>query len=116
MALLPPLTLWRSYIDASLDQRIISIIYNYIYNLYVITAFHFCLPLIESTGRESTGRVGFVLYQNDRLFLSKVYKNKLEENYSNRIVSGNVDGTVVHNVKIALNPQVSFFKQLIQSL
>ncbi|KAJ6662666.1 hypothetical protein lerEdw1_011306 [Lerista edwardsae] len=63
--------------------------------------------LINVTSANSTGRerVGFVLYQNDRLFPSKVYKNKLEENYSNRIVSGNVDGTVVHNVKIALNPQ-----------
>nr|XP_056714151.1 adhesion G-protein coupled receptor G7 [Euleptes europaea] len=54
------------------------------------------------TGRE---RVGFVLYQNDKLFPSKIYKTQLEENYSNRIISSNVNGTVVNNVKIALNPQ-----------
>ncbi|XP_048350007.1 adhesion G-protein coupled receptor G7 [Sphaerodactylus townsendi] len=65
---------------------------------------------ITSTNFTGTERVGFVLYQNDRLFPSKIYKTQLEENYSNQIISSNVNGTMVNNVKIALNPHVSFFK------
>uniref|UniRef100_A0ACB8FH19 Uncharacterized protein n=1 Tax=Sphaerodactylus townsendi TaxID=933632 RepID=A0ACB8FH19_9SAUR len=59
---------------------------------------------ITSTNFTGTERVGFVLYQNDRLFPSKIYKTQLEENYSNQIISSNVNGTMVNNVKIALNP------------
>ncbi|XP_054830307.1 adhesion G-protein coupled receptor G7-like [Eublepharis macularius] len=60
---------------------------------------------ITSTNLTGTERVGFVLYQNDKLFPSKTYKIELEENYSNRIISGNANGIMVNNVKIALNPQ-----------
>ncbi|XP_015266073.1 PREDICTED: adhesion G-protein coupled receptor G7 [Gekko japonicus] len=60
---------------------------------------------ITSTNLTGTERVGFVLYQNDKLFPSKIYKTELEENYSNRIISSNVNGTMLNNIKLALNPQ-----------
>ncbi|XP_061485703.1 adhesion G-protein coupled receptor G7 [Rhineura floridana] len=76
------------------------------------TEIQMLINVANSTGRE---RVGFVLYQNDRLFPSKNYRNRLEENNSNQIISGNAHGTMINHVKIALSPQYNSSKFLLHN-
>ncbi|KFZ69012.1 putative G-protein coupled receptor 128, partial [Podiceps cristatus] len=51
----------------------------------------------------NNGRVGFVLYQNDKLFQSKIYKS--HSSFSKQIVSGNIDGGRTSSVEIAFRPK-----------
>ncbi|NWW44516.1 AGRG7 protein, partial [Pedionomus torquatus] len=51
----------------------------------------------------TTGRVGFVLYQNDRLFQSRIYRSR--NSFSKQIVSGNIDKRNLSGVEIAFNPK-----------
>ncbi|NXC46432.1 AGRG7 protein, partial [Penelope pileata] len=58
---------------------------------------------IISNSSSNNGRVGFVLYQNDKLFQSRIYKS--DNNFSKQIVSGNIDGGRTSGVEIAFNPK-----------
>ncbi|NWX14871.1 AGRG7 protein, partial [Aegotheles bennettii] len=51
----------------------------------------------------SNGKVGFVLYQNDRLFQSRIYQS--HSSFSKQIVSGNIDGGRTSGVEIAFSPK-----------
>ncbi|NWR73994.1 AGRG7 protein, partial [Centropus unirufus] len=51
----------------------------------------------------SNGRVGFVLYQNDKLFQSRIYRSR--SSFSKQVVSGNIDGGRTSGVEIAFNPK-----------
>ncbi|POI26982.1 hypothetical protein CIB84_009269, partial [Bambusicola thoracicus] len=57
----------------------------------------------RSEGSSNDGRVGFVLYQNDKLFQSRIYRSN--NNLSKQIVSGNIDGGRANGVEIAFNPK-----------
>ncbi|XP_029434689.1 adhesion G-protein coupled receptor G7 isoform X2 [Rhinatrema bivittatum] len=56
---------------------------------------------INVTGSSDLGRVGFVLYQNDRFFNSRTYKRKLS--YSRRVISGRVANGTFNNVELAFS-------------
>ncbi|XP_030331910.1 adhesion G-protein coupled receptor G7 [Strigops habroptila] len=49
------------------------------------------------------GRVGFVLYQNAKLFQSRIYQTR--RSFSRQIVSGNIDGGRTSSVEIAFSPK-----------
>ncbi|KFQ31395.1 putative G-protein coupled receptor 128, partial [Merops nubicus] len=49
------------------------------------------------------GRVGFVLYQNDKLFQSRIYQSR--SSFSKQIVSGNIEGGRTSSVEIAFSPK-----------
>ncbi|NXY45108.1 AGRG7 protein, partial [Ceuthmochares aereus] len=51
----------------------------------------------------SNGRVGFVLYQNDKLFQSRIYQS--HSSFSKQVVSGNIDGGRTRGVEIAFSPK-----------
>ncbi|KGL98573.1 putative G-protein coupled receptor 128, partial [Charadrius vociferus] len=51
----------------------------------------------------NNGRVGFVLYQNDKLFQSRIYRSR--STFSKQIVSGNIYGGRTSGVEIAFNPR-----------
>ncbi|NXC76840.1 AGRG7 protein, partial [Anhinga anhinga] len=51
----------------------------------------------------NNGRVGFVLYQNDKLFQSRIYQSC--SSFSKQIVSGNIDGGRTSSVEIAFSPK-----------
>ncbi|NWH76273.1 AGRG7 protein, partial [Piaya cayana] len=51
----------------------------------------------------SNGRVGFVLYQNDKLFQSRIYRSR--SSFSKQVVSGNIDGGRTRGVEIAFSPK-----------
>ncbi|NXT22462.1 AGRG7 protein, partial [Syrrhaptes paradoxus] len=51
----------------------------------------------------NNGKVGFVLYQNDKLFQSRIYKSC--SRFSKQIVSGNIDGRRTSGVEIAFSPK-----------
>ncbi|NWS72101.1 AGRG7 protein, partial [Crotophaga sulcirostris] len=52
---------------------------------------------------DSNGRVGFVLYQNDKLFQSRIYRSR--SSFSKQVVSGNIDGGRTRGVEIAFRPK-----------
>ncbi|NXL84735.1 AGRG7 protein, partial [Alectura lathami] len=58
---------------------------------------------IISNSSSSDGRAGFVLYQNDKLFQSRIYKS--DNSFSKQIVSGNIDGGRTSGVELAFNPK-----------
>ncbi|XP_040516201.1 adhesion G-protein coupled receptor G7 isoform X1 [Gallus gallus] len=58
---------------------------------------------VKSNSSSNDGRVGFVLYQNDKLFQSRIYRSN--NNLSKQIVSGNIDGGRANGVEIAFNPK-----------
>lgn len=60
-------------------------------------------------GSADNGRVGFVLYQNDKLFQSRIYRSR--STFSKQIVSGNIYGGRTSGVEIAFNPRVSLRKK-----
>ncbi|NXQ85233.1 AGRG7 protein, partial [Nyctibius grandis] len=49
------------------------------------------------------GRVGFVLYQNNKLFQSRIYQSR--SSFSKQIVSGNIDGGRTSGIEIAFSPK-----------
>ncbi|NXX22406.1 AGRG7 protein, partial [Podargus strigoides] len=51
----------------------------------------------------NNGRVGFVLYQNDKLFQSRIYQSR--SSFSKQIVSGNIDGGRTSGVELAFSPK-----------
>ncbi|NXN66362.1 AGRG7 protein, partial [Himantopus himantopus] len=51
----------------------------------------------------NNGRVGFVLYQNDKLFQSRIYRS--HSSFSKQIVSGNIYGGRTSSVEIAFSPK-----------
>ncbi|NWX72851.1 AGRG7 protein, partial [Alca torda] len=51
----------------------------------------------------NNGRVGFVLYQNDKLFQSRIYHSR--SSFSKQIVSGNIDNRNFSSVEIAFSPK-----------
>ncbi|NXN20770.1 AGRG7 protein, partial [Nycticryphes semicollaris] len=51
----------------------------------------------------SNGRVGFVLYQNDKLFQSRIYCS--HNSFSKQIVSGNIHNRNLSSVEIAFSPK-----------
>ncbi|XP_008498168.2 adhesion G-protein coupled receptor G7 [Calypte anna] len=61
--------------------------------------------LLNITGNSSSnnGRVGFVLYQNDKLFQSRIYQSN--SGFSKKIISGNIDGGSTSSVEIAFSPK-----------
>lgn len=71
--------------------------FSVICHLYLV----FSLPC---KGSSDSGRVGFVLYQNDKLFLSRVYQSL--HSLSKRVICGNVDGGIASSVKTAFSPKV----------
>nr|XP_014343759.1 PREDICTED: adhesion G-protein coupled receptor G7 [Latimeria chalumnae] len=57
-----------------------------------------------STSQVDQGRVGFVLYQNDKFFKSKTHSSKM--NFTKRVISGNLANNVTLNsVELLFNPQ-----------
>ncbi|XP_064412945.1 adhesion G-protein coupled receptor G7 [Latimeria chalumnae] len=55
-------------------------------------------------GQVDQGRVGFVLYQNDKFFKSKTHSSKM--NFTKRVISGNLANNVTLNsVELLFNPQ-----------
>ncbi|NXJ61483.1 AGRG7 protein, partial [Rostratula benghalensis] len=56
----------------------------------------------------SNGRVGFVLYQNDKLFQSRIYRS--HNSFSKQIVSGNIDNRNLSSVEIAFRPKYNTSK------
>ncbi|XP_071614488.1 adhesion G-protein coupled receptor G7 isoform X2 [Heliangelus exortis] len=59
--------------------------------------------LLNITGSSNNGRVGFVLYQNDKLFQSRIYQS--HSGFSKKIISGNIDGGNTSSVEIAFSPK-----------
>ncbi|NXA25884.1 AGRG7 protein, partial [Ibidorhyncha struthersii] len=51
----------------------------------------------------NNGRVGFVLYQNDKLFQSRIYRS--HSSFSKQIISGNIYGGRTSGVEIAFSPK-----------
>ncbi|KAM6381909.1 adhesion G-protein coupled receptor G7 [Alca torda] len=58
---------------------------------------------IINTSSSDNGRVGFVLYQNDKLFQSRIYHSR--SSFSKQIVSGNIDNRNFSSVEIAFSPK-----------
>ncbi|KAM6097721.1 adhesion G-protein coupled receptor G7 [Theristicus caerulescens] len=58
---------------------------------------------IINSSSSDNGRVGFVLYQNDKLFQSRIYQSR--NSFSKQIVSGNIDGGRTSSVEIAFSPK-----------
>ncbi|NXG66823.1 AGRG7 protein, partial [Hemiprocne comata] len=58
---------------------------------------------ITSNSSSDNGRVGFVLYQNDKLFQSKIYQSG--SSFSKQIVSGNINGGNTSSIEIAFSPK-----------
>ncbi|KFU86406.1 putative G-protein coupled receptor 128, partial [Chaetura pelagica] len=58
---------------------------------------------ITSNSSSYNGRVGFVLYQNDKLFQSRIYQSR--SSYSKQIVSGNINGGNTSSIEIAFSPK-----------
>ncbi|KAK4828722.1 hypothetical protein QYF61_000713, partial [Mycteria americana] len=61
------------------------------------------------SGSSDNGRVGFVLYQNDKLFQSRIYQSR--SSFPKQVVSGNIDGGRTSGVEIAFSPKVSLCKK-----
>ncbi|NXS97244.1 AGRG7 protein, partial [Jacana jacana] len=51
----------------------------------------------------NNGRVGFVLYQNDKLFQSRIYHS--HNRFSKKIISGNINNRKLSGVEIAFSPK-----------
>ncbi|PKU38388.1 hypothetical protein llap_11301 [Limosa lapponica baueri] len=58
---------------------------------------------IINTSSSDNGRVGFVLYQNDKLFQSRIYRS--HNSFSKQIVSGNIDNRNFSSIEIAFSPK-----------
>ncbi|KAM6292807.1 adhesion G-protein coupled receptor G7 [Porphyrio hochstetteri] len=58
---------------------------------------------IVSNSSSDHRRVGFVLYQNYKLFQSRIYRSR--SSFSKQIVSGNIDGARTSGVEIAFKPK-----------
>ncbi|XP_078513907.1 adhesion G-protein coupled receptor G7 isoform X2 [Lissotriton helveticus] len=56
-----------------------------------------------STNETSLARIGFVLYQNDKFFKSERFKSK--QDFSRKIISGNIPSTNSYNVELAIRRQ-----------
>ncbi|NXP15475.1 AGRG7 protein, partial [Thinocorus orbignyianus] len=56
----------------------------------------------------NNGRVGFVLYQNDKLFQSRIYRSR--NIFSKQIISGNIDNRNLSGVEVAFNPKYNTSK------
>ncbi|KFQ84179.1 putative G-protein coupled receptor 128, partial [Phoenicopterus ruber ruber] len=61
------------------------------------------VQILLNITNNNNGRVGFILYQNDKFFQSRTYKSR--SSFSKRIVSGNIDGGRASSVEIAFTPQ-----------
>ncbi|XP_068273419.1 adhesion G-protein coupled receptor G7 [Nyctibius grandis] len=60
------------------------------------------LNIINNSSSDN-GRVGFVLYQNNKLFQSRIYQSR--SSFSKQIVSGNIDGGRTSGIEIAFSPK-----------
>ncbi|XP_058885650.1 adhesion G-protein coupled receptor G7 [Acipenser ruthenus] len=58
-----------------------------------------------SSGTEEAGQFGFVLYQNDKFFKSKIYRSTM--NISRRVISGSVANGELNSVDLLFNPTKS---------
>ncbi|KAM6420944.1 adhesion G-protein coupled receptor G7 [Pluvialis apricaria] len=58
---------------------------------------------ITNNSSADNGKVGFVLYQNDKLFQSRIYRS--HSSFSKRVVSGNIYGGTTSSVEIAFSPK-----------
>ncbi|CAM9648250.1 unnamed protein product [Bubo scandiacus] len=63
---------------------------------------------IINNSSSDNGRVGFVLYQNDKFFQSRIYPHR--SSFSKQIVSGNIDGGRISSVEIAFSPKYNTSK------
>ncbi|NXH19622.1 AGRG7 protein, partial [Bucco capensis] len=61
------------------------------------------VQILFNVTNNNNGRVGFVLYQNDKLFQSRIYQSR--SSFSKQIVSGNIDGGRTSGVEIAFSPK-----------
>ncbi|KFV60314.1 putative G-protein coupled receptor 128 [Gavia stellata] len=61
------------------------------------------VQILLNITNNNNGRVGFVLYQNDKLFPSRIYQS--HGSFSKQIVSGNIDGRTTSGVEIAFSPK-----------
>ncbi|KAK2540889.1 hypothetical protein Q9233_000942, partial [Columba guinea] len=61
---------------------------------------------IINNSSSDNGKVGFVMYQNDKLFQSRIYES--HSGFSKQIFSGNTDGGRTIGVEIAFSPKPLF--------
>ncbi|NXU54476.1 AGRG7 protein, partial [Turnix velox] len=61
------------------------------------------VQILLSIINTNNGRVGFVLYQNDKLFQSRIYRSS--SNFSKQIVSGNIENRNFSSLEIAFSPK-----------
>ncbi|XP_064000055.1 adhesion G-protein coupled receptor G7 [Pogoniulus pusillus] len=58
---------------------------------------------ISNNRLSDNGRVGFILYQNDKFFQSRIYQSHSSD--SKQVVSGNINGGRTSSVEIAFSPK-----------
>ncbi|PKK32814.1 adhesion G protein-coupled receptor G7 [Columba livia] len=63
---------------------------------------------IINNSSSDNGKVGFVMYQNDKLFQSRIYES--HSGFSKQIFSGNTDGGRTIGVEIAFSPKCNTSK------
>ncbi|XP_067897079.1 adhesion G-protein coupled receptor G7 isoform X2 [Heterodontus francisci] len=56
-----------------------------------------------STNHTQDGKLGFILYQNDKFFQSKVHRST--NNQSRRVISGNIVEGILNGVELLFNPK-----------
>lgn len=83
-------------------------------DFFKVTSFSdICYPYLLSClrckGSSDNGKVGFVLYQNDKLFQSRIYQSR--SGFSKHFFSGNIDGGRTSGVEIAFSPKVILCKK-----
>ncbi|KFQ20567.1 putative G-protein coupled receptor 128, partial [Mesitornis unicolor] len=61
------------------------------------------VQILLNITNNNRGKVGFVLYQNDKLFQSRIYKSR--SSFSKQIISGNIDGGRTSGVEIGFSPK-----------
>ncbi|NXF95081.1 AGRG7 protein, partial [Eubucco bourcierii] len=61
------------------------------------------VQILLNISNNNNGRAGFILYQNDKFFQSRIYQS--HSSVSKQIVSGNIDGGRTSSVEIAFSPK-----------